>query len=198
MMRISLLLVAFASASACASPGGAATPNLELAPRRSLLSPTLSATAQAQKESECRTRETPNVLRVRGGGKPTVLVTGGAGYIGSHCAVALQEAGYEAFSRPPLKGPMTACDTDSCGSADMVGAYSAGHDPRQLLQLMPGEPQARGRDHWDQDPEDVSARNHPRARGNSCRPFTFLCVWWNLAACRSKLCFAGDAASTES
>lgn len=27
-------------------------------------------------------------------GQPTVLVTGGAGYIGSHCVVALLEAGY--------------------------------------------------------------------------------------------------------
>ena len=35
-------------------------------------------------------------LRLKGGGsKGTVLVTGGAGYIGTHCTVALHEAGYE-------------------------------------------------------------------------------------------------------
>jgi UDP-glucose 4-epimerase len=27
--------------------------------------------------------------------KPTILVTGGAGYIGSHAVLALQQAGYE-------------------------------------------------------------------------------------------------------
>ena len=32
---------------------------------------------------------------VNGSGQPTILVTGGAGYIGSHCAKALHEAGYQ-------------------------------------------------------------------------------------------------------
>lgn len=37
-----------------------------------------------------------SLLRLRGGdGKGTVLITGGAGYIGTHTAVALQEAGYD-------------------------------------------------------------------------------------------------------
>jgi len=36
-------------------------------------------------------------MRIRGGGEPKkkVMVTGGAGYIGTHCAVALTKAGYE-------------------------------------------------------------------------------------------------------
>ena len=33
--------------------------------------------------------------RIRGGTGGTVVVTGGAGYIGTHCIVALQESGYE-------------------------------------------------------------------------------------------------------
>lgn len=33
--------------------------------------------------------------RIRGGNGGTVVVTGGAGYIGTHCIVALQESGYE-------------------------------------------------------------------------------------------------------
>ena len=33
--------------------------------------------------------------RLRGGSGGTVVVTGGAGYIGTHCIVALQESGYE-------------------------------------------------------------------------------------------------------
>lgn len=36
-----------------------------------------------------------SLLRLRGGGSGTVLITGGAGYIGTHTAVALQEAGYD-------------------------------------------------------------------------------------------------------
>ena len=37
-----------------------------------------------------------SLLRLRGGdSKGTVLITGGAGYIGTHTAVALQEAGYD-------------------------------------------------------------------------------------------------------
>eukprot|EP00283_Hemiselmis_rufescens_P005988 CAMPEP_0173429274 /NCGR_PEP_ID=MMETSP1357-20121228/8027_1 /TAXON_ID=77926 /ORGANISM="Hemiselmis rufescens, Strain PCC563" /LENGTH=398 /DNA_ID=CAMNT_0014393431 /DNA_START=23 /DNA_END=1219 /DNA_ORIENTATION=+ len=34
-------------------------------------------------------------MRLRGGAGGTVLVTGGAGYIGTHCTVALHEAGYD-------------------------------------------------------------------------------------------------------
>ncbi|EKX50299.1 hypothetical protein GUITHDRAFT_93071 [Guillardia theta CCMP2712] len=39
-------------------------------------------------------RHIPSNLNLRGGGKGNVLITGGAGYIGTHCAVTLQEAGY--------------------------------------------------------------------------------------------------------
>jgi hypothetical protein len=42
-------------------------------------------------------QECSNPLRLKGGGseKGAVLLTGGAGYIGTHCIVALHEAGYD-------------------------------------------------------------------------------------------------------
>lgn len=97
MLRSLALLVAVAGASACANAGGGMRPRIGQGPRRSMSAPALALAAFPLKSEECAVEGEQDVLRMRGGGKPTVLVTGGAGYIGTHTAVALQEAGYEVF-----------------------------------------------------------------------------------------------------
>lgn len=49
---------------------------------------------------------------VQSNGK-TVLVTGGAGYIGSHCVVTLQEAGYEVIALDNFANSVTDDQNDS-------------------------------------------------------------------------------------
>lgn len=75
-----LLLLCVVNASNCTSIGGS------LGLRSDVLTNRLSLQ-----------RKGSNVMRIRGGGEPKkkVMVTGGAGYIGTHCAVALTKAGYE-------------------------------------------------------------------------------------------------------
>lgn len=43
----------------------------------------------------------------------TVLVTGGAGYIGSHCVVTLQEAGYEVVALDNFTNSVTGTKNES-------------------------------------------------------------------------------------
>lgn len=44
----------------------------------------------------------------------TVLVTGGAGYIGSHCVVTLQESGYTVVALDNFANSVTGADNTSC------------------------------------------------------------------------------------
>ena len=94
MLRTLVLLVAVAGASAVGTAGGSPRPRSGQVLRRSS-APALALAALPGKLGECAVKGDEEVLRMRGGGKQTVLVTGGAGYIGTHTAVALQEAGYE-------------------------------------------------------------------------------------------------------
>ena len=98
MLRTLVLLVAVAGASAVGTAGGSPRPRSGPVLRRTS-APALALAALPGKLGECAAKGDGDVLRMRGGGKQTVLVTGGAGYIGTHTAVALQEAGYEVL--PP-------------------------------------------------------------------------------------------------
>lgn len=50
-----------------------------------------------------------NIKMIQSNGK-TVLVTGGAGYIGSHCIVSLQNAGYKVISLDNFANSVSSVD----------------------------------------------------------------------------------------